>query len=185
MTTRMSREVWSDLDHHAGQLPRRTVVRTRITLIVAVALAVVVGLVWRSGLLVPRLIWSPTAGYGYESHVAGRLITTDVVVHNAGWTPVTLTGAGRSGPGLELVEVVGGFPVELGRAAEVTLVLTYRVTDCAAVTDRPWPVPVHVDRPWGTYTAGIAVPPITRDPDTRQYEWQYALADQVCHPRPW
>jgi hypothetical protein len=182
--------VWQQLDPLAGALPRRTVRRLRWGVLAAVLLAIVLGLVWRSGIVVPRVAWSELASYAYETHPG--LVKHEVVLTNRGWTTVTVTGAGRSGPGLELTGVSGPLPATLRPGGELRLFLTYRVTDCAAVSADPWPVPVQVSTWWGTYTAYVDLPTGTarNAPEARSYsgrdpyavEWQRNLADLSCNP---
>ena len=59
---------------------------------------------WYLGLVVPRLEWND--GMGAEIHDSG-LMRVSVSVTNAGVVPVTVLGAGRSDPGVELLRVRG------------------------------------------------------------------------------
>jgi len=94
--TLLSDEVWRQLDPDAGRLPRRSVLRLRWSLVSAVAVAVLAGLVWQSGLTVPRLSWPSNAGYGWETSTLDRTIKYEVRIANRGWTTVEVLGLGRS-----------------------------------------------------------------------------------------
>ena len=100
-------------------------------------------------------------------------------------------GIGRDGPGLVLESVDGALPLTLGHNEGVGVMLHYRVTDCAAVPTGSWPVPVRVERPWGTYTVYIDMPTqpagdiidnpaIIPDGDRQAVPWQRNLAAQAC-----
>lgn len=182
--------VWRQLDPYAGQLAGRTVRRLRLTAAAVVALAVAVGALWWSGLVLPRLAW-PAGSGGYGWSTGPDVVRHDVMIRNEGWTPVEVLGLGRGGAGLRLVEVRGVFPTTLRPGQTMEAAVVYRVTDCAAVTADPWPVPVRVRRPWGIYTAYVSLPTQTspaapeglrsytgRDPYA--VEWQRALADASC-----
>ena len=190
--TLVSDEVWRQLDPDAGRLSRRTVLRLRWSLAGAVALALLVGAVWQSGLTVPRLAWTPDSGYGWSTQ--DRTIEFEVRIANRGWTPVDIIGIGRSGPGFELRAIRAELPTTLRPGEDLDAVLLYQVTDCAAVPADEWPVPVTVRRTWGTAT-GYVQPPtqpsMSAPTGTREYqgrdpyavEWQRAVADMVCYPR--
>ncbi len=113
----------------------------------ALAVIAVVGFVavWRSGAIVPRLSIGDVGGFGY-SELRGGPIHFEFTIANAGSLPVTVLGAGRGGPGLELVRVDGAFPIELDPGESTTFVLHYRVTDCSVTVTDPWPPPVRVRR---------------------------------------
>jgi hypothetical protein len=71
--TLVSDEVWRQLDPEAGRLPRRTVLRLRWTISATLALTLLVGLAWQSGLVLPRLRWpnsgpSPNAPQGMREY---------------------------------------------------------------------------------------------------------------------
>ncbi|HZN73696.1 MAG TPA: hypothetical protein VFC00_18665 [Micromonosporaceae bacterium] len=186
----VSDEVWSGLDPNAGRLSRRA--ERWFTLAPALSLALIIAamLGWGSGIVRPRVEWSNTGhswSYGHE------LVQHSVSVVNRGWFPVTVTGAGRHGPGLTLVEVRGDFPTTLHRGNSMELMLVYRVTNCSSVPAEPWPVPVRVERLWGTHTSYVPAPTIPSPsapahrtysgPDPYGVEWQRALADGYCAVR--
>jgi len=191
----VSDEVWQQLDPNAGRLPRRTTNRMRYLGVVAVIAAVGIGAVWRTGVFEPRLEHNRHAGrWASASPVPERTIERSVTVINRGWVPLTIVGAGRDGPGLELTGVQAAFPVTLGRGEEVEFAVAYRVTDCAAVPREPWPVPVRVRMWYGERTVEVELPTESGPdaPDAYQYtgpdpygvEWQWWLADLACNPRP-
>ena len=187
----VSDEVWRQLDPRAGRLPRRTTLRVWIAATLVAVVAAATGVVWGSGAVVPRLVYPLTAATSASGGPTGPLMR-ELTVENRGWVALTLLGAGRDAPGLDLAEVAGTFPVTLVPGDRLSFVLVYRLTDCAAVPVGPWPVPVRVERPWGEQTAYVAVPaePGPAAPDSYSYsgrdpygvEWQRALADLACRP---
>jgi hypothetical protein len=189
--TLLSDEVWRQLDPDAGRLPRRSVLRLRWSLASTVALAVLVGLVWQSGLTVPRLSWTPNAGYGYSTSTEDRTIEYQVEISNRGWSTVEVLGLGRSGPGFELRSLRAQLPTTLRPGEAMEAVLVYQVTDCAAVPVDVWPVPVTVRRTWGTATGYVQPPSQVPQVGQRAYpgrdpfavQWQRDVADMVCYPR--
>jgi hypothetical protein len=193
MSQLVTDEVWRQLDPYAGQLSRRTVWRLRIAVTATITLVFAVGAVWYSGIIVPQVGWPALAGSSAGSDPDARRIMFGMTVRNTGWTTAEIIGAGRSVPGLDLVEVRGAFPTRLEPGSEMEFVLVYDVTDCAAYPRGEWPVPVRVSRPWGTYTIDVAAPDMTRfDAPTgmRSYSgrdpyagpWQEVLADYACTP---
>jgi len=186
----VSNEVWRQLDPEAGRLPRRTVMRLRWTVASILVLAVLAGVGWRSGLIVPRVGW-PNEGRSWQ--VSGNRIEYEIHVANRGWTPIDVVGLGRSGPGFELVEVHATLPTTLAPGEAMDAVLLYRVNDCAAVPADAWPVPVQVKRTWGTVTVYLEIPPDISPlapAGIRQYtgrdpyavEWQRIVTDLACDP---
>jgi hypothetical protein len=188
----VSDEVWRQLDPDAGRLPRRTVVRLRWSIASMLAIAVVAGLGWWSGLVVPRLAWSST-GYSWSS-IEDGIVQYEMPVTNRGWTSAEVVAIGRSGPGFELQTARAELPATLAPGQRIDVTLVYRVTDCAAVPGGAWPVPFTVRRAWGTVTAYVQ-PPTGTSPDApagmREYrgrdpyavEWQRLVADLVCRRR--
>ncbi|MFF5211189.1 hypothetical protein [Streptosporangium sp. NPDC000396] len=58
--------------------------------------------------------------------------------------PVTITGVGRSGPGLRLLPARNTAPQTLLPEQSQRFDLRYEVTNCRAVPKAEWPVPVFV-----------------------------------------
>jgi len=189
MARLVSDEVWQQLDPQAGRLQRRTAARLWWAAGVGTAIALVWALVWQLGVAYPRLGWSNS---GYGSGGGPGWAEHEVVVENQGWTPLTIVAVGRSGPGLELTEVRGTFPVTLQPGDQTSFYVVYRVTDCTAVSNEPFPVPVRVERWWGEQTAYIEIPtyPSRDRPGSYSYsgqdpyavQWQRGMADFGCHP---
>jgi hypothetical protein len=198
----LSDETWRQLDPYAGRLSRRDVWRA-VAAGVVVVLLLVAGLsMATSGLLVPRLSHNGAGGYG-DGRETG-VMHYDFRMVNEGWFPVEIVGVGRDGPGLEQVAYpseIGGYPTDAVSAGRLDpgealyLGVAYRVADCEAVPDQPWPVPVRVSRWWGTQTVWIELPTQSqRDfelpPDEHHgdavswndsVEWQRNLADATCY----
>ncbi|MBX6749670.1 MAG: hypothetical protein IRY85_08350 [Micromonosporaceae bacterium] len=161
MVPGVSDEVWAQLDPYAGQLSRRTVMLGRIMIVAAALLVVAGGLVWRTGIVVPRLAWPDGLPQWQEMPTGARVWVT---VANEGRFPVTVLDVGRSAPGFELLGVEGPdrasspFPVTLRPGQGVDAVLVYRITDCNGPPVGDWPLTALVDRPWGTMTVEVPVP---------------------------
>lgn len=205
----VSDETWRQLDPRAGRLSPRDRRRVRVALVAAALLIAAAVALGASGLVVPRVA-DPSHGggsytYGYYSD--DWIVYHTFEIRNTGAVPYEVTGVGRPGPGLELVD----FPVEVGRqptgevndlrrlepGERMSLGVAYQVTDCAAVPDAPWPVPVNIARPWGTHTAWVELPtqsgedfdlPPTYESDgavsyAYDVEWQRNMADTVCFHR--
>ncbi len=168
----VSDEVWARLDPGAGRLSRRTSARMWLAAFLAVALTCLGVLVWRTGLCVPQLRWPN--GWSWTASEDGPLVTFAVQVRNDGNFPVTINGAGASGPGLEWVGMEGSFPAVLPPHAELELRMVYRITDCALVSTGVWPVPVRVARPWGEMTIDLR----TEHPGGAA--WQAMLTEPWC-----
>lgn len=146
----VSDTVWSRLDPGAGRINPRRPVLALLALMLLVEVGVVV---WVSGLLVPRLELD-RSGSTAHWHPGTGPVSYMVQIKNEGWLPATVVGWGRSRPGLELVpETKAPHVLRPGQSMEVTI--TYRIKDCAAVTNDPVPMPVRVDRFWGTHTVYI------------------------------
>lgn len=194
-------DVWDQLDRHAGALSRGQ--RNRLlaaTLTAAVALGAGFA-VDRSGVVRARLALAADAGYEASVSLDPKILTRQIVVRNTGWTTIRVVGVGQDGPGLKLLgpadaggptkysDIQGTQPpFDLHPGETATLVVVYRVTDCAAVPAGPFPVPVRVDRPWGTQTIRVSLPPTYEGPDgyavdPPMTEWQKAMADQACGVR--
>jgi hypothetical protein len=149
------------MEPNAARVPRRMARQRWIGAMITV-LILAAGVAWWAGAVTPR--FGPGGGSEYGAHRG--TIFYGISLRNAGYLPVAIIDAGRSGAGLELTAVDGDFPITLRRGEEIRIKLHYRVTDCAAVTSDAWPVPVTVERLWGAETVNIALPP------QRQSEWQ-------------
>lgn len=210
MANLLSDQTWQRLDPEAGQLTprqRRLAGLTMVAGVLLVALAVAVG---ASGLITPRVAGSWSAGggaYSYGYHDETWTMHHTFEIRNAGAVSFKITGVGRSGPGLvpvdfpvEVAQQLEGEVNELGRLApgeRTILGVAYQVTDCAAVPDEPWPVPVHIARPWGTHSAWVELPPQSHEDfglppayesgaavaSAFDIEWQRNMADAVCYHR--
>lgn len=195
----LSEATWRQLDPNAGRLSRRDLVRAAVAGAVVVVLLVAGYAMASSGLLVAHLGHGQASGYG-DGRDTG-VIHYYVQVVNEGRFPIEIVDFGRSGPGLEQVphppdplDIVSAARLEPGE--EVLLGIAYRVTDCDAVPDEPWPVPVRIDRWWGTQTVWIEpelprsrrtfqLPPDSVDNGAARWdedvEWQRVLADAHCY----
>lgn len=199
----VSDEAWRRLDPYAGRLSHRDMARAAAAAAAVVLLLVGGYAVAVSGALVPRLAHDGSGGYGFDPDEPA-LIHYEFEVVNEGRFLLDIVGVGRAGPGLEPVaypSALAGAPtdaVSAGRlepGGKLLLGVAYRVTDCDAVPDGPWPVPVRVARPWGAQTVWIGLPTQSgRDfdlpPDRiqegsqswdEQVEWQRNLADAACY----
>jgi len=173
---RLSPEVWARLDPHAGRLSRTSR-----------------GL-WAAGVAV-YLCLLAAGGYGYmsgwwsESIEAGSVTgggdsdlgrwEMTVVLRDLGFGGQRIVAVGRSGAGLRL-ESVQGLPVELGRGGRADVTLVYRLEDCSAREAGAWPVPVTVDRPWGTSRIDVALPGGQMTGGDDATEWQAEALDFLC-----
>jgi hypothetical protein len=152
----VSDEVWRQLDPHVGRLRRRTTARVWLAAAVGLCLGVGFVAVWRSGIVVPQLVWTEPGRSGWDERLGGP-IWYEVGVSNMGEVPVTVLDAGASAQSMR-VRVDGRFPVTIRPGEDVTFVLTYLITDCTAVPLDPGPLLVRVKRPWGHQTVRIPPP---------------------------
>ncbi len=165
----LSPEVWQTLDPYVGRLRRRTRKRLSIFLVVGALASAALITGHRVGLLDARLAWARQGGYMYSVPPGGP-VQHELVVTNDGMVNLRLVGAGRSGPGLELISaegsppqdsgpgfVAGTFPMTLHPGETTSFLLTYSL-DCTLVRNEPWPVPVRVASWWGEQTAYIDMP---------------------------
>jgi hypothetical protein len=111
-------------------------------------------LVWRAGLIAPRLVW-PANVMHWEMSDDG-VARVDVEIHNAGSFPATVLDVGRSAPGLDLLGVEGPLPVTLQPGDTALVVLVYRISQCDATPRSHWPVTAVARGPWGTMTVDVA-----------------------------
>lgn len=159
MSELLSDQTWRQLDPYAGRLSGRE--RGRVFLVVVLVLLLVAAVTAgaRSGLLAPRVSDTGSSMVGFD-HDAGVMHYVFGIV-NEGRFPVEVVSVGRAGPGLAPAEppvwenweslVTGGW---LGPGDIVQVGVAYEVTDCQAVPDGPWPVPVRMARPWGPGPCG-------------------------------
>lgn len=177
-TTYLPDSVWRQLDPDAGKLTPRSVLHLWIAIVVSTALLVAGVALWHAGLVVPRLTW--TLQEWQETEWGARV---RVDLYNQGSWPVTVRGLGRSGPGMELVEVRGElhtdepnpFPARLEPGRSVSATLVYRITDCHAYPRGEWPVTAVVDRPWGPMTVDV-------DAGDHALPWAESVASTWCSP---
>ncbi|ACU70916.1 hypothetical protein Caci_1996 [Catenulispora acidiphila DSM 44928] len=200
----VSDDVWQQLDPHAGALNRSQ--RRRAVAVAAAVVAVLAAgfATDRSGIVRAQVAFDQDTGLAGSVLVHPRIITHEIPVKNTGWTTVRVTGVGQDGPGLSLVRPgdAEGMtaaedtsatppPFDLHPGQTAIMQVAYRITDCAAVPAGPFPIAVRVDRPWGTETISVSVPPQpVVDPAAPGFtvngpviEWQRAAADQSCHPK--
>jgi hypothetical protein len=169
----VSDEVWRQLDPNAGRLSRTSVRRLWRAVGVALTAAALLALGWQSGVVVPRLEMPREAGLEYGGGPDQLYVV--FTVKNIGSTRVTVTGAGRSGDGLELTDVVAQFPTTLDPGEQMTLRLVYRLTACVTGPGTAWRVPVRVEWWWAERTVDL-------EPPWPGNAWQRELADVVCDP---
>jgi hypothetical protein len=181
---RVSDEVWRRLDPGAGRMSRLAVVR--LWLVIGAAVAVLIGgtAVWRTGIVVPRLVWADTMQMSYDTVEREARIEVDLI--NGGRFPVTVVSVGRSDPGLQFLGTVSGpdpgepmtrpFPVTLQAQTGTVLWLVFRVSDCAALAAAAWPVTAVVERPWGSMTVDLVRDGPWLEP------WQQQIAHFACEP---
>ena len=179
-------ETWAQLDPDAGRLSaadrRRLLVL--VSLVVGFLVAVVAG--WRSGVVWPQ-VEAQLSGYGTNSDA--RTFRMYLQVENRGMADLHVSSVGRSGEGLRLLGVAQ-VPTDLAPSTGVDVILRYQVTDCAAFQRGEWPVPVTVDRPWGSLTTYDEAPTMqaANAPATYSYQgddpyavpWQVYLARRAC-----
>lgn len=159
--------------------------------IVVVVVAVLAGASWlalRAWVLEPQLVPGSASEYGADR---GTIYYT-FSVRNDGFAPLTLVGAGRSGSGLQLTSVESRFPVTLRHGEETSITVNYLVTDCGAVSEDAWPVPLTVRRPWGSQTVHLMLPvqdqiqwrgsdlPSLDVSRHGPVQWQRSQADMAC-----
>lgn len=175
----VSDEVWARLDPQAGRLKWHNVLRNWVTIAVAVLLVIAGALVWRTGIVVPRLVW-PDGLQQWEENPDWVRIW--IAVGNVGRFDVTVLDVGQSGPGFELLGVEGvgrapsPFPVTLAPGEDVDAVLVYRITDCHEAPVGKWPLTARVDRPWGAMTVEV---PAESEPIPT---WQEHVISTWCRP---
>ncbi|MEZ0113587.1 hypothetical protein ABH920_007620 [Catenulispora sp. EB89] len=200
----VSDEVWAELDPNAGNMSRTQRRRALAAASAAVALLIAGFTIDRSGVVRAHVDYSADSANSGAASPKTKFFTRQVAVQNNGWTTVHVTGVGKDGPGLHLVQPGGpeGLPKDLElqgntavpfdlRPGQIAIVeVAYQITDCAAVPSDSFPVTLRVDRPWGTQTVDISLPltpapgtPNGLVPESAMVGWQKAMADDVCNPR--
>jgi hypothetical protein len=163
MSRIVSDDVWQRLDRRAGRLSRRTARRLTLAIGAVLALIAAASVVQEGGLLLADLKLD-----GTSSALGPEIgIQLGLTMHNDGWTPITVVGAGADAPGLHLVSVDApdpgypqagrpfeGFPTTLAPGQTLEFRLAYAVTNCDAVPPT-LTVPVRVRRWWGTGTVAL------------------------------
>ena len=133
------------------------------------------------------------AGNSAETTVAPTSFQTIFEVRNRGLVPVTIVGVGRDGPGLKQTSLGMTLPLTVQPGANVTVAITYSITDCSDYIREPWPLPIRIDPPWGEQTVYVIPPALSNPdaPDSYSYsgdrdpyalEWQDSLAQMACKP---
>ncbi|MEY9907925.1 hypothetical protein ABIA35_004157 [Catenulispora sp. MAP12-49] len=157
-------------------------------------------LLWLSGSVHAR-VTSPQPGDGGDTWRQDRKeFTTGVLIKNDGWSALRIVGVGRDEPGLRLLasddsgithpfsKPSASVPFTLQPGETVAVTIAYQVTDCAAVGVGKLPIPIRIERTWGTETASVTHSMYQEGNDilildyrgADAVEWQRALADKVC-----
>ena len=175
-------EVWNAIDPDSARLSRGTIARAIAFAAACSALLLVGGLVWESGVVVPNIATATDYTTSYSAERA--VFSQELTLVNDGRRAVAISSVGRGGGGLVLESVDGPIPKRLAPGESSTYRLNYRVTDCDRVPTGAWPVPVRVERSWGTATSWqhLLQRSSSESNDGRPYEWQRALALEVCGP---
>jgi hypothetical protein len=206
MTRLVSDQVWQQLDPAGGRVRRRTVLRFWGIGVPTIVVLFAAAAAWAAGSVVP---WLHETDSGLATSVAlddanGRTgprpaeQTMNLHIQNDGEQAVRIVGVGGDHAGIRMLRATAeGRPITprspyvLDPAHTVEITMFLQFTDCAAVSTRPWPIPVRVARPWGTQTVHVLHLPIraTSDHggwslayrgDPRAVEWQRWIADDVC-----
>jgi hypothetical protein len=202
----VSDDVWHQLRPFGTVVARRTVVRCWAAGVAGILVIYTAAIAWASGGVVP---WLHETDSGWISSVAiddanGRSgpraaeQTMTLNIQNHGWQAVRIVEVGDDSAGVRTLRTTAAnepitpqspYVLNPGDTAEITLFL--RFTDCRAVSDQPWPIPIRVSRLWGTQSIHVFHLPIraTSDHggwsvadrgDPRAVEWQRWIADDVC-----
>ncbi|MEV4016003.1 hypothetical protein AB0J35_36430 [Nonomuraea angiospora] len=154
-----------------------------MALVIVLALAAV-PVLSKSGLVGVQLQTITLEGSSGWSDGDKRTVSIRFGIRNDGWTPVTIAGVGRSSSFMKLLKIEGiHAPIVLrsGNVADVELV--YQVASCNNIPQE-WPIPVQVERPWGTDTVYVEPPP--QEPNSSEddwsdaWKWHAARASYVC-----
>jgi hypothetical protein len=166
----VSHEVWERLDKRAGMLTRSEARRWKATAAVGAVAGVALVAGWFTGATVPRLEQAQVGVHTYiplrddNGKLTGIQIPLSQDLTNKGLLPVTITGAGVTGPGYTLKAVNTRLPLTIPPGGTALLDLDLSVTDCAAAEDVF--LVVEVDRWWGSIAVQPgADPPTDFDPD--------------------
>ena len=186
-------DVWRALDPDAGRLSRRQRLHLWLAGVLALAVVAALTVVWQSGVVVPHIVRGASDD-SWSADTATHRVTRTIEIRNDGWGTAHVLSVGRSGPGIALRSVDTALPTDLPPSTGVVVTLTYDVTDCAAVPQGNWPIPVRVQRPWGAWTSWVGpeagIPPTTKTPGglfrPTEYEvpWQRVLSLTACSPSP-
>ncbi|MGX6607261.1 hypothetical protein ACWKSP_34820 [Micromonosporaceae bacterium Da 78-11] len=182
---------------------------------VAVAVLVLAGvLVSRSGAMTPRIStaggWSGAVEDGSTSTLMTSRsdggargltrVSQSFTIVNDGWFPLEIVGVDTDRPGMHVERaVVGdGLPHLLRHNESATVTVHYDITDCAAVSSSPQPVPVRVERWFGEQSIPVSLRPlhpyreggwaVSNPGDPQTVQWQRFLADYTCdvpYPEDW
>lgn len=189
--TGISDDIWQQLDRDAGRMSRRTFRRLGIAAVAVLLLGGAVTAGWTSA--VSPLATDERASDSAETSVAPPSFQTTFEVRNRGLVPVTIVGVGRDGPGLKMSGPGMSLPLTVQPGANITVAITYSITDCSAYIRDPWPLPIRIDRPWGEQTVYVSPPALldsgapssysySGDRDPYALEWQDGLAHMACKP---
>jgi len=185
----LSDDVWQQLDHHAGRLSRRTFWPLTTGLIVLIGLAAATVVSWRT---VANPFDSDVASFSASTSPSPMRFDVTFEVRNAGLVPITIGGVGRDGEALTLLDA-WATPARVQPGDTTTIHVEYAVADCRDYEHGSWPVPVRLDRPWGTQTVYVTPPALanpdapssyqfTGDQDPYAVDWQESFVRQVCAP---
>jgi hypothetical protein len=217
MVRYISNEVWDQLDPSAARLAPRARRRLMIALGALIVLVVAAVQITVSGAVVPRITTHPGWSGWFEDGTTSDLLVnrrgrrgpppTHVSqafrIVNEGAYPLTIVSIDADRPGMrvERVEVrpeqyvakpailAAGHPYPLPAGETLSVRIYYDITDCSAVTARPQPIPMVVERWFGQQRVPITLAPLrpyrkggwaVSPGDPEAVQWQRFLADHVC-----
>jgi hypothetical protein len=144
-------EVWAQLRPADARLTRLSSARLRLLGAAAVLVATCVVLTMVSGFLTPQLNDYSSTG---SAEFGSRTVTQSVELHNDGWFTEHIDRIDTTGPGLRVTGHSGALVI--GSGEQVTLQVTYHITDCSVVgRDQPVPILLRLRRPWGHRTTTL------------------------------